>query len=103
MPPQKLPPYPRRPELDAANARMRHQFARLGREAQRHIGDDRTAVETTLRALLAEAVETLNRIADAAAKAEEHSPRNQAAYARHAARMERFKATMTARTGRDIG
>ncbi|MFD6887150.1 hypothetical protein [Streptomyces sp. NPDC059957] len=100
MPTPKTPPYPRRPELDTANARMRHQFARLGREAQRHIGDDRTAVEDTLGALLAEAVDTLNRIADTAAKAEEQSPRNQAAYARHAAQMERFKAQVAARTGR---
>ncbi|MER6199817.1 hypothetical protein ABT234_20910 [Streptomyces sp. NPDC001586] len=100
MPTPKTPPYPRRPELDAANARMRHNFARLGREAARHQGDDRAAVEAALAALLAEAISTLDRLAAAAAEAEDQSPRNQATYARHGARMERFKATVTARTGR---
>lgn len=102
MPTPKTPPYPRRPELDAANARMRHNFARLGREAARHQGDEKTMVDAALGQLLAEAIDTLNRLADAASAAEDQSPQHQALVARHGARMERFKATVAARTSRDI-
>ncbi|MFJ3978355.1 hypothetical protein [Streptomyces sp. NPDC090021] len=95
MPTPKTPPYPRRPELDAANARMRHAFARLGREAARHQGEEKTTVTTALDKLLAEAISTLDRLADEAGRAEDQSPRNQALYARHGARMAQFEARMS--------
>jgi septal ring factor EnvC (AmiA/AmiB activator) len=78
--------YPGRNSLDAASNRFRRALARLAREGRT---DPETAAK--LPPILAEAVETLDRLAAAASKAEGESARNRKAIAAQEARLARLE------------
>lgn len=88
--------YPGRPELDAANARLRRALARLWREGTRHDDPD---IRAAVGPIAAEAAATLDRLAAAATEAENNSARHRAALAVEEAKLARLER----RLGRRIG
>lgn len=94
---QKPPPYPRRPELDAANAAFRHRLSRLGREAMRHQGEEREALAAEVVRIVSAGIDALNALAQEANAAESGSPRNRALLERHQQTIARKSAVLTER------
>ncbi|MFG2671165.1 hypothetical protein [Streptomyces sp. NPDC048445] len=86
--------YPGRDQLDAANMRFRKAVARLAREGAR---DPATAVK--LPPIIAEAVQTLDRLTAEAADAEGNSERHRVALAAEAEKLARLQRRLGRRGG----
>lgn len=86
--------YAGRDQLDAANMRFRKAVARLARE-----GDKDPDTAAKLPPIIAEAVQTLDRLATAAIEAEGNSARHRAAMAREQAKLDRLTRKLTRRGG----